>query len=90
VVIEDSQYGVQAARAAGMTALAYSGGLTDAASLEGERTTVFDDMRQLPELCAHAISVGGEPGEELIDVGFPDRLGRGRQDVVPDRSEAAK
>jgi HAD superfamily hydrolase (TIGR01509 family) len=50
VVIEDSQYGVQAARAAGMTALAYSGGLTDRASLEGERTTLFDDMRQLPEL----------------------------------------
>jgi len=50
VVVEDSRYGVQAARAAGMRALGYAGGLTPAEHLEGERTTVFDDMRELPEL----------------------------------------
>jgi len=49
-VVEDSRYGVQAARAAGMRALGYAGGLTPAEHLEGERTTVFDDMRELPEL----------------------------------------
>ena len=50
VVVEDSRYGVQAARAAGMDALGYAGGLTPAAVLEGPRTIVFDDMRSLPEL----------------------------------------
>ncbi|WP_165988759.1 HAD family phosphatase [Streptomyces sp. YIM 98790] len=52
VVIEDSQYGVQAARAAGMRALGYAGGLTPADWLAGPRTTVFDDMRKLPALLA--------------------------------------
>jgi HAD superfamily hydrolase (TIGR01509 family) len=51
-VIEDSAYGVQAARAAGMRAFGYCGGLTPAARLEGPRTTVFDDMRELPALLA--------------------------------------
>jgi HAD superfamily hydrolase (TIGR01509 family) len=50
VVVEDSRYGVQAARAADMHALAYAGGLTPAHALAGPRTTVFDDMRQLPDL----------------------------------------
>jgi HAD superfamily hydrolase (TIGR01509 family) len=50
VVVEDSRYGVQAARAAGMDVLGYAGGLTPASVLEGPRTTVFDDMRSLPEL----------------------------------------
>jgi HAD superfamily hydrolase (TIGR01509 family) len=49
-VIEDSQYGVQAARAAGMHAFAYAGGLTPRERLEGPTTTVFDDMRELPRL----------------------------------------
>lgn len=49
-VVEDSQYGVQAARAAGMTALAFAGGVTSASALHGPATTVFDDMRQLPRL----------------------------------------
>ena len=49
-VVEDSRYGVQAARAAGMDVLAYAGGLTPAHALEGERTVVFDDMRELPRL----------------------------------------
>lgn len=49
-VVEDSRYGVQAARAAGMDVLGYAGGLTPANSLEGPRTIVFDDMRELPKL----------------------------------------
>ncbi|MEU6231786.1 HAD family hydrolase [Kitasatospora sp. NPDC047058] len=52
VVVEDSRPGVQAARAAGMRALGYAGGLTAAALLEGPGTVVFDDMRKLPELVA--------------------------------------
>jgi HAD superfamily hydrolase (TIGR01509 family) len=50
VVVEDSRYGVQAARAAGMDALGYAGGVTSADVLAGPRTVVFDDMRALPEL----------------------------------------
>jgi HAD superfamily hydrolase (TIGR01509 family) len=49
-VVEDSRHGVAAARAAGMWAFAYAGGVTAATALEGERTTVFDDMRELPRL----------------------------------------
>lgn len=54
VVIEDSRYGVQAARAAGMEVLAYAGGLTRAQPLAGERTTVFGDMHELPALIDQA------------------------------------
>jgi HAD superfamily hydrolase (TIGR01509 family) len=50
VVVEDSRSGVQAARAAGMRVLAYAGGLTPAARLEGPDTIVFNDMRELPRL----------------------------------------
>jgi len=50
VVVEDSQYGVQAARAAGMRVFAYAGGLTPARLLEGANTVVFEDMRTLPGL----------------------------------------
>jgi HAD superfamily hydrolase (TIGR01509 family) len=52
VVVEDSRYGVQAARAADMDVFAYAGGLTPRDVLEGSRTVVFDDMRALPELLA--------------------------------------
>ncbi|MFF2324667.1 MULTISPECIES: HAD family hydrolase [unclassified Streptomyces] len=52
-VVEDSAYGVQAARAAGMRAFGYCGGLTPASRLEGPGTVVFDDMRGLPELLRH-------------------------------------
>lgn len=52
VVVEDSQYGVQAARAAGMRAFGYAGGLTPAQWLEGPDTVVFDDMLTLPTLLA--------------------------------------
>ena len=50
VVVEDSRYGVQAARAAGMDVLAYASGLTPADVLAGPGTVVFDDMRELPQL----------------------------------------
>jgi HAD superfamily hydrolase (TIGR01509 family) len=54
VVVEDSRYGVQAGRAAGMHVLAYAGGgMTPVEALAGPDTTVFDDMRQLPELLAN-------------------------------------
>lgn len=53
-VIEDSAYGVQAARAVGMRAFGYCGGLTRASRLEGPGTVVFDDMRDLPALPAAA------------------------------------
>jgi len=49
-VVEDSQYGVRAARAAGMEAFGYAGGLTLGATLEGPATTVFTDMHDLPRL----------------------------------------
>ena len=51
-VVEDSRYGVEAARAAGMRAFGYAGGLTPAERLAGPATTVFDHMHQLPDLLA--------------------------------------
>src|SRR5499426_2142569 len=50
VVVEDSRAGVAAARNAGMRAFGYAGGLTPAHRLEGPGTTVFREMRELPEL----------------------------------------
>ncbi|MBI3827291.1 MAG: HAD family hydrolase [Candidatus Rokubacteria bacterium] len=50
VVVEDSRYGIEAARAAGMRAFGYAGGLTPRSWLEGPGTVVFDDMRDLPRL----------------------------------------
>jgi HAD superfamily hydrolase (TIGR01509 family) len=49
-VVEDSRYGVEAARAAGMRAFGYAGGLTPADRLTGPNTVVFEDMRELPAL----------------------------------------
>ncbi|MEU5792432.1 HAD family hydrolase [Streptomyces sp. NPDC047813] len=49
-VVEDSGPGVRAARAAGMRAFGYAGGLTPAERLEGPGTVVFRDMRELPAL----------------------------------------
>ena len=57
-VIEDSAYGVQAARAAGMHAFAYAGGVTPAERLAGPGTTVFHDMRELPDLIAAGRPLG--------------------------------
>ncbi|MEV7421153.1 MULTISPECIES: HAD family hydrolase [unclassified Streptomyces] len=52
VVVEDSPYGVTAARAAGMRVFGYAGGLTAAHRLAGPGTVVFEDMRELPGLLA--------------------------------------
>ncbi|MFD8755923.1 HAD family hydrolase [Kitasatospora sp. NPDC059577] len=52
VVVEDSGPGVRAARAAGMRALGYAGGVTAAERLAGPDTVVFHDMRELPGLIA--------------------------------------
>ena len=49
VVVEDSVYGVQGARAAGMRVFGYAS-LTSAEALEEAGATVFADMRELPEL----------------------------------------
>ena len=51
-VVEDSRWGVEAARAAGMRAFGYAGGLTPPDFLEGHGTVVFEDMRDLPGLLA--------------------------------------
>jgi HAD superfamily hydrolase (TIGR01509 family) len=51
-VVEDSRYGVEAARAAGMAAFGYAGGVTPPHWLEGSGTVVFSDMRALPGLLA--------------------------------------
>ncbi|MFC5645096.1 HAD family hydrolase [Kitasatospora cinereorecta] len=57
VVVEDSRPGILAARAAGMRALGYAGGLTPPDRLHGPGTTVFHDMRELPALlAAHSTS----------------------------------
>ena len=53
-VVEDSRWGVEAARAAGMRAFGYAGGLTSRDRLEGPGTTVFEDMRELPRLLTEA------------------------------------
>jgi HAD superfamily hydrolase (TIGR01509 family) len=48
-VIEDSPFGIEAAKAAGMTAFAFAGGLVPAERLR-DADVVFDDMRELPRL----------------------------------------
>jgi HAD superfamily hydrolase (TIGR01509 family) len=51
VVVEDSVPGVQAARAAGMRALAYAGApFADRDGLGGAGGFLFNDMKQLPDL----------------------------------------
>ncbi len=49
-VVEDSRYGVAAARAAGMQVFGFGGGVTPAAWLEGPGTTIFHRMPELPDL----------------------------------------
>lgn len=49
VVVEDSRYGVEAARAAGMRSVGFAGGLTPGEWLEGPGTVVIEDMAQLPD-----------------------------------------
>ncbi|WP_329087587.1 MULTISPECIES: HAD-IA family hydrolase [unclassified Streptosporangium] len=62
VVVEDSRYGVQAARAAGMRVFGYCGGLRPAHWLEGPDTVVFDDMRELPALLTEPRGIAGTAG----------------------------
>jgi HAD superfamily hydrolase (TIGR01509 family) len=50
VVVEDSQYGVQAGLAAGMRVLAYTGGITANDTLRSDGVVLFDDMQELPTL----------------------------------------
>jgi len=75
-VVEDSIYGVQAARAAGMHTFAYAGGLTPADRLAGPATTVFHDMRELPGLLDRGAVVGGEIGATPHRSEGPRRSGR--------------
>lgn len=56
LVVEDSRFGVQAARSAGMRVLGYASGLTPPEWLEGPHTVVFKDMDELPELITAAQS----------------------------------
>jgi len=58
-VVEDSRYGVEAARAAGMLALAFAGGLTPAEHLRGANTVVFSEMRELPRILARVARATG-------------------------------
>ena len=53
-VVEDSRFGVAAARAAGMRAFGYAGGVTKSDQLAGPGTVVFEDMRDLPGLLGEA------------------------------------
>ena len=70
-VVEDSRWGVEAARAAEMRAFGYAGGLTAPERLAGPDTIVFDDMRDLPRLLEDAGSAA--PGG-VADIG--DAQGR--------------
>jgi HAD superfamily hydrolase (TIGR01509 family) len=60
-VIEDSRWGVEAARTAGMRAFGYAGGLTPPERLADAGAVVFDDMRKLPRLLATAAAICAVP-----------------------------
>jgi len=60
-VVEDSRFGVEAARAAGMLAFGFAGGVTPAFRLEGPDTTIFHHMRELPGLLAMARRANATP-----------------------------
>lgn len=60
VVVEDSPYGVDAALAAGMRAIAYAGGATKPDRLARPGVIVLHDMRDLPKAIA-----AGEPSTRL-------------------------
>jgi HAD superfamily hydrolase (TIGR01509 family) len=59
-VIEDSPFGVQAARAAGMRSFGYAGGFMSAERLR-LADVVFDDMRELPGLLGLSRRRDGSP-----------------------------
>ncbi|MFF5138897.1 HAD family hydrolase [Streptomyces sp. NPDC013157] len=58
VVIEDSPFGLEGARTAGMRTFGYTGGVNTAEQLEGPGTRLFQDMRELPGLLGDAILPG--------------------------------
>jgi HAD superfamily hydrolase (TIGR01509 family) len=62
-VIEDSAHGVAAARAAGMWAFGYAGGVTPASALEGPTTFVFHDMRDLSRLVSSIPTAAGDSSQ---------------------------
>jgi HAD superfamily hydrolase (TIGR01509 family) len=53
-VVDDSVFGVEAARRAGMRSFGYAGSVTPARRLEGTGTIVFSDMAELPRLLGSA------------------------------------
>ena len=57
-VVEDSRFGIEAARAAGMRAFGYGGGVTPGEWLEGPGTIVFEHMDELTGLLLGSV---GEP-----------------------------
>jgi HAD superfamily hydrolase (TIGR01509 family) len=58
IVVEDSRFGVEAARAAGMHVFAFTAGPTPARLLEGRGTTLFDAMSELPAMIErHSLTV---------------------------------
>ncbi len=59
VAIDDSPFGVLAAQRAGMFVLAFARSAQPGRLPAGDRTHVFDDMSQLPDLL-HRLQVGGE------------------------------
>lgn len=56
IVVEDSVFGVLAARSAGMRVLGYGGGLTPVASLEALSTRVVTSMLELPQAIQDLVS----------------------------------
>jgi HAD superfamily hydrolase (TIGR01509 family) len=52
IVVEDSRSGADAARAAGMRCLGYSGGVVPVRAFEGSGAVLFDAMSELPALIA--------------------------------------
>jgi HAD superfamily hydrolase (TIGR01509 family) len=49
-VVDDSVFGIEAARSAGMRSFGYAGSVTPAARLAGPGTIAFSDMAELPRL----------------------------------------
>ncbi|MGB9377962.1 MAG: HAD family hydrolase [Mycobacteriales bacterium] len=70
-VVEDSSYGVEAARAAGMRVFGFAGGLTPAHLLAGPATVVFDSMGQLPDLLIAADDLDGPLCTERVPPSSP-------------------
>lgn len=70
VVVEDSRYGVEAARAAGMAVVGYAGGITPRSHLDAA-DRVVTDMTELPDVVTDLL------GERSLSPG-PEDSDRGR------------